>query len=847
MSAMAEKKVSLAQVEFGSDFLRGSGSTQLDVSRFDKANPIAPGSYRVDLYVNQVWKGRQEVVFRTREGEASAEPCFNRAMLEIAGVDMDKLSEAVRAALVNAGPQACLRVEDLVQDATADFDGGELQLNVSIPQVSLRRSARGYVSPELWDKGINAALLNYNFNTYSTSTNSQTNTSYYLGLNSGLNLGDWHFRNNSSATWQSGGQTRIQTIASYAQTSIVPWRSQLTLGDAYTSGQLFDGMSYRGIQLGSDQRMLPDSQNGYAPIVRGIARTNARVQISQNGNVIYETTVAPGRFEITDLYPTGYGGNLHVVVTEADGSRNSFDIPYASVAQMLRPGTHRYNVTAGRTRSNGTAGIEANFVQGTYEHGIINDLTLFGGATVANDYVSLLGGSAFNTPIGAMSASITHSQAKVAAGDSRTGQSVKIDYNKLLPDSGTNFSVVAYRYSTDGYLRLADLLNLKAAAAQGFSSSQADRPRSQLNLSLSQTLGEGRGTFYVNGSTQNYWNRGGSGTQYQFGYSNTWRSISYNFSVQRQRDLQTGSTDTQYMFQMFMPLGKEVRSPSLSVGVNRDARGGNSLQTSLSGTAGADGNLSYGANFSRSPGNSTSSVNGEYRAPYAVLGGSYSYSGGSRQMSAQARGGVVAYAGGVVLSQDMGDTIGIVEARGAGGAEVNAVGVRLDRSGYAVVPSLSPFRMNEVELDPKGTSTDVELSSTSQRVAPYAGAVVLLKYGTVTGRSVLINARSSSNTVIPFGAEVLDEKGSSLGIVGQGGVIFLRANEDSGRLTVRWGRERNAQCVLQYALGPRDPKAESTFDQITATCETPADLARKKGGTPVVGNAGDASGARSGS
>ena len=837
-SAMAEKKTSLAQVEFGSDFLRRNGDAPVDVSRFSKGNPIPAGSYRVDLYLNGSWIGRQDVVFRAPEGEESAAPCFNRALLDAVGVDLEKLSEEIRAALLAAGPQSCLRLQDLVQDASADFDSGDLRLNVSVPQVSLRRFARGYVSPDLWDKGVNAAMLSYSFNAYNTSVNGQGSTSYYLGLNAGVNLGDWRLRNNSSAVRQSDGSTRVQTIASYAQRSIVPLSSQLTVGDAFTSGQLFDGISYRGVQLASDPRMLPDSQSGYAPVIRGIARTNARVQVSQNGNVIYETTVAPGRFEINDLTPTGYGGNLHVVVTEADGSRSSFDVPYASVAQMLRPGFRRYNLTAGRTRSNGFSALESNFMQGTYEQGVTNDLTLFGGLTTAQDYLSLLGGSAFNTPVGAMSFSMTRSHARVADGDTRSGQSMKLDYSKFLTETGTNFSVVAYRYSTSGYLRLPDLLSLKALAAQGTSLGQADRPRSQLSLNLSQTLGEGRGALYATGSSQNYWNRGGLGTQYQFGYNNAWKNVTYSVSVQRQRDFFSGRTGTQYLFQMSMPLGREAQSPSMSAGLTRDNRNGSALQTSIYGTAGEDNNVSYGATVSRNPGSTTSSVNGQYRAPYAVLGASYGYAnGGNRQMSLQANGAVVAYSGGVLLAQNLGETVGIVQADGAGGAMVNSSGVRLNGAGSAVVPFLTPFRTNEIVIDPKGTSTDVEMTTTSQRVAPYAGAVVLLKYATVSGRSVLINARRSSGEPIPFGADVLDEQGASLGITGQGGTLFIRTSEDSGRLTVRWGRDRNAQCVIQYALEPRDPKAATTFDQIGATCETPAELARRKDGQELVGSA----------
>lgn len=40
----------------------------------------------------------------------------------------------------------------------------------------------------------------------------------------------------------------------------------------------------------------------------------------------------------------------------------------------------------------------------------------------------------------------------------------------------------------------------------------------------------------------------------------------------------------------------------------------------------------------------------------------------------------------------------------------------LDRRGRAILPYLSPYRQNEVELDPKGLSADVEFKSTSQKL-----------------------------------------------------------------------------------------------------------------------------------
>lgn len=46
----------------------------------------------------------------------------------------------------------------------------------------------------------------------------------------------------------------------------------MLLGEGFTDGHFFSGTGFRGIQLSSDDRMLPDSQRGYAPVVRGVAK-----------------------------------------------------------------------------------------------------------------------------------------------------------------------------------------------------------------------------------------------------------------------------------------------------------------------------------------------------------------------------------------------------------------------------------------------------------------------------------------------------------------------------------------------------------------------------------------------
>jgi outer membrane usher protein len=76
------------------------------------------------------------------------------------------------------------------------------------------------------------------------------------------------------------------------QRDIIPLKAQLR-GDSSTGADVFDSISYRGIELASDDEMLPDSLRGYAPVVRGIARTNAQVTI-RHEHTLYQTSVSPG-------------------------------------------------------------------------------------------------------------------------------------------------------------------------------------------------------------------------------------------------------------------------------------------------------------------------------------------------------------------------------------------------------------------------------------------------------------------------------------------------------------------------------------------------------------------------
>ncbi len=184
-------------------------------------------------------------------------------------------------------------------------------------------------------------------------------------------------------------------------------------------------------------------------------------------------------------------------------------------------------------------------------------------------------------------------------------------------------------------------------------------------------------------------------------------------------------------------------------------------------------------------------------------------------------GGIVAYAGGVAFTPTMGDTMAIVEARNAAGARLaNGSGLRVDPWGHAVVPTLTPFATNQIEIDPKGLPMSVELKTTQQNVAPTAGAIVKMKFETDNpGRAAILRANGPDGKPLPFGAEVTDAQGQSIGTVAQGGRVIARGlKADSGRLMVSWGKGAAQRCGLDYVLPKAGSEAGTSYQVVDAGC-----------------------------
>lgn len=838
---------------FNAEFLSvGGDQAHADLSIFAFGNQVLPGDYVVEVFLDERALGKSNVRFAAQEGQRDAVACLTRELLDSWGVNVQ-----VFPAIASAAADACVDLAAVIPDAKVSYDGGKQSLHLSIPQAALKRSARGAVDPARWDRGITAGMLDYQVNYASHSGGNTVNpytvgaqpqsafdtsfgaptqqperNSLYAGLRLGANIGDWRFRQQSNYSQSIDGHGRWQAINTYAARDLNSIKGQLLIGDGTTPGNFFDSVQFRGVQISSDDAMLPDSLQGYAPTIRGVAQTNARVTVRQNGYIIYSTFVAPGPFVIDDLYPTASSGDLEVTISEADGRQTRYTQAFSAVPTLLREGAWRYSATAGKYRNGYYAGGPAFgktlgqsdpvFAQGTIARGLGDEFTVYGGFTAANMYQSVLAGVGKNLKdFGAVSADVTAARTNVdATNSSYNGQSVRFLYAKSFIGSGTNFRVAGYRYSTSGFRTFSEAVEMQDFA----SGTPFTSRRNELRFDISQQLGDW-GSVFASARQQSYWGTGRKEQLVQLGYSGSYKQFSYNIFYTQSSNL-FGPSNRQVSFSVSIPLGDTRAYGQYSA--TRGSNGALNQQASVYGSALEDSRLSYNV----SAGNSNQdgafgSASASYLSQVGRFDASYSNGRNYGQATVGLAGGVVVHSGGITLSQPLGETIALVEAPKAEGVGFEAQpGVSTNSSGIAVIPGLSPYRTNRLALRTADLGDNVDVKNAVVEVVPRRGAVVLAKFDTSVGYRLMLTLANAKGQPLPFGARVEDGWGKEIGVVGPEGQAFVSGAEQSGQLNVVWGHGQAERCSVAYSLPAVDN--EPPIREVNAQCAAPEKVASAK-------------------
>lgn len=831
---------------FDPSFLALSGEkSQVDLSAFSQEGGVAEGEYTVAVFVNNQDVGQFKLHF-AKNAKQVVSPVLTPALLESWGVNISNIPEL--KSLPTEAPLSDLEI--FIPQATSKLDLARLRLDLSIPQIAMSPSYARHANPELWQDGIPALLFNYNLSTgQNRNDNPGGGTSQadnlFSSVRGGANLGPWRLRSTITHTrFEYSGQgnqpKRTQQDTRFSNTylsrDIKGLRSTVLAGEASTGGEIFDSVAFKGVKLTSNEQMLPSLLRGYAPAISGVANTNARITVRQGGNIVYETYVAPGPFFINDIQQAGLSGDYDVTVTEADGTERRFIVPYSALPIMLRPGSWKYELTAGRYNGALTQGSrQSDFILATGVYGLPSGITAFGGGLVAKDYQAVTVGTGGSLgEIGAVSADVTHSVAKLKTGinqsDRKTGQSYRVRYSKSQASMGTSMDLTALRYSTEHYYNFSEFNSQGYRLEDGVSPWSLQRRRSSFQMQLSQQLG-GYGTLRFVVNRDDYWGNDKTLTGMSVGYSGSAKGISFgvNYDIDRIKDANGHwpenrqiSANVSIPFQIFGH-STYLQSIYLTTTMTHDNKGRTQNQMGLSGSA-LDNAGSY--SVSQSWGNqgqtAVSNVNVGYQGSKGSVSSGYSYSGNSRSVNMNASGGMLVHGGGVTLSRSLGESVALVSVPGAAGTSLTNGNATVDWQGYAVAPYLSDYMKNSVGIDPTTLPEGVDVTHSNVNVYPTKGAVVKVNIVTRVGYQVLMTLIQQNQQPLPFGAiatlvqSPMAEEVS--GIVGDMGQVYLAGLPEEGQLLVKWGNSVEHQCTVKFRLTHLTISPDNPIRQVTYTC-----------------------------
>ncbi|WP_137651966.1 fimbria/pilus outer membrane usher protein [Escherichia albertii] len=801
----------------------GIEGENIDLSVFSHPGGGIEGEQEVSIWANDNFYTHKKLNFRNT-GDKGLLPDFPADFF-------DNLLDAGHRPEQKDGVISSADFMSQIPYSSVTFNQGEGRVDIRVPQAFLGRVARFRSAPETWENGVPALLMDYSLTGNRNDSDDYSSRSLYVSARLGLNLGPWRLRTSGNysqyltdSRWSHSQSETTRFYNTYLERDISALRASLRIGDVSTGGMILDSVSFRGVRLYSNDDMLNSRLRNYLPSIRGFARTQAVVVVTQNGRQVYQTNVPAGPFELNDFSISGYSGDLVVTVRESDGSEHSFIQPFSTLPEMKREGVSGFELSAGRYDNHGSEDYydAPSFVYGAWSRGFSHGITLFGETLQAEKYQSAGIGSTLSLGrMGAVSADISVSRAEKNDG-LHTGQSYGLKYSRSQVETGTTVTMAAYRYSTKGFHSFGDFVSPTEQARYVWD----NRLKNRMNLSLNQSLSD-LGSLSLSASQQDYWTSGEVSRSFSLSHSFNWKDIYFSttFSMDQMSGRSYGNDNNRQIdFYMSVPLSRllgreDPTSSSVSWSATRTDRQLRQTAT-LSGSL-PDTRIRYrvGGNWGNggaAEGQSTSLTwNGDFST--ASLG--YTRSGGYRTTDFSLSGSVVAWTSGVAFGSNSVTDNGaiVVNSSGVSGISTSAGG-RTTWPGTALISSPQLYTENRIDLRTDGLPDDIVLAETSARTVPSRGAVVVLDYTVYRGGQVVFTLKRPDGSVLPFGTVVsLDGMPSgkeNTGIVGDEGRVYLAGVPEKGRLTVNSGGK---QCHVDFSLS-LDKKQSGPVTEAMAVC-----------------------------
>ncbi|KRP52297.1 outer membrane usher protein [Pseudomonas poae] len=816
LMTLAGTALGAGDIEFNTDVLDLSDRTNIDLSRFARSGFILPGTYSMVVQLNGQAIAEQSVAFYAPDDDPKgSQACLSASLVEQLGL---KAAAAAKFTWWKDGK--CLDTQSLPgMEVTGDL--ATSTLTISLPHAYLEYSAINWDPPARWDEGVPGLLVDYNLTAQSNYRRNDGTRNNLTGNGTvGANAGAWRVR----ADWQGRverasegayGNQKLEWSRYYAYRAIPALKARLVVGEDYLYSDLFDSFRFTGASLNSDQSQLPPNLRGYAPEVVGVAKTNAKVIISQKGRVLYETLVAAGPFRIQDLHDA-VTGSLDVRVEEQDGSVHSFKVDTAGVPYLTRPGQVRYKLAAGRPSNLQYGGDGNMFGTGEFSWGVSNGWSLFGGGMTDNNYRALSVGAGRDLlAFGAVSVDVTQSHAQLW-GDTLTGKSYRLQYSKNFEEYDSQVTFAGYRFSEKNFLSMSEYLdarhyglNGERAGGRGMLNEHGEyveswKPiggsKALYTVTVNKQFRDLGATVYASYNKQTYWNRPDT-QRWNLSLSRYFnvgsvKNMSLSLNLYRSQEYQ--HLDNGMALTVSLPLG---RTGTLALDANR-AGGNNTFSSRYSDRI--DERNSYQLSAS----NRSASAYLSHMGDQADIDLSASTQEGDyRTLSVSARGGgtLTAQGGALHRTGSTGGTRLMVDTGGVPDVPVRGYGspTRSNAFGKAVISDISSYQRTAASVDLERLPSNVEATQSVTQLTLTEGAIGYRSLDVIAGAKAMAVLRLADGSAPPFGATVKNVKQQDTGIVNDDGNVYLSGIQAGDVMIVSWGgRER---CLLTLpAVLPAD-------------------------------------------
>ncbi|WP_211130679.1 outer membrane usher protein [Serratia surfactantfaciens] len=814
LGALPAQVYAADEIQFNTDVLDVHDRKNIDLSQFSRGGYIMPGTYGMVVHINKNDLPEQQIPFYPPQDDPNgSRACINKALVEQLG-----LKEGVMKDLRWWHQGECLDESSVVgMEMRGDLATSSLYLN--IPQAFLEYTAENWDPPSRWDEGIPGLLFDYNLNAQSQHQQRSGTRSYNLSGNgtAGANLGAWRLR----ADWQGSlnhqtgsGQptdTRLDWSRYYAYRALPALRSKLTLGEGYLDSGMFDSFRFAGASLVSDDNMLPPNLRGYAPEVVGVAKTNAKVIISQQGRVLYETSVAAGPFRIQDINDA-VSGELNVRVEEQDGTVQEFVMNTASIPYLTRAGSVRFKLAAGKPSDWQHHARGPLFGTGEFSWGVSNGWSLYGGALAGGDYNALsLGLGRDLMAFGALSFDATQSRARLPQEDGAlSGGSYRLSYSKSFDEYDSQVTFAGYRFSEQDFMSMSEYLDARYYGNRNGSGKE------MYTITFNKQFRDWGLSSYLNYSHETYWDRPAN-DRYNLTlsrYFDIGRFRNLSLSLSAYRNQYNGMKDDGAYLSLSMPWG-ERSTVSYNTTVNRNDT---TNRVSYYDRLDERSNYQLSAGTSRSGANASGYYSRE--GDIARLSANASYQEGRYSaVGLSAQGGMTLTAEGGALHRSgmAGGTRMLIDTQGVAEVPVRGYGrtSRTNAWGKAVIGDVNSYYRNKASIDLNQLGDNAEATTSVVQATLTEGAIGYRQFDVIAGAKAMAVIKLADGSEPPFGATVLNGRKQETGIVNDGGSVYLSGIQPGEAMTVRWNGA--AQCEVRM---PSPLPAEMLMNTLLLPCHS---------------------------